>query len=322
MRVLQLVLLILITIPSAFAQSESPATVPSSFTGTYTLNYDLINGNGPFSANEQVTLVLKSDNSLCVNGQVLTDPVFRNGNTVEAIWTDSGTGFEYAISNIASEVFNEVNVFGSGGSPFYGQLSGSKDSSATDCAGSSPTPEVTSAMSSIFALAESKLAEFFPAGVQTQFLDQYVYRYYPTTGIYLAFADGNVLLLGGAFGNSIVNAGSTSSVLTVLEDYQIPNSGSTDLWTLSISGSFNTSFIQNIAFSNITLANVPAPDLDNVDEIDESITNSLAGIATGVSSISFSVVENSANRRIFDVNFSATTQAGAVTYNLRYDYSR
>ena len=70
------------------------------------------------------------------------------------------------------------------------------------------------------------------------------------------------------------------------------------------------------------MTDIPAPDLSNTDEINEEITTTLAGVATGISSISINVVENSANRRIFEVSFSANTQAGSVSYDLRYDYTR
>lgn len=314
----------------ATAQTESPATVPDSFVGTYTLTYDLINNGGPFAANQEVTLVLGADNTLCIDGQSLSNPVFRGGNQVEAIWKDEANGFELAVSNFTGE-FNEVNVTGPNFSPFYGQLSGSKTSDSKACGDSSngsggTTPEVTAEMNAVFAAAESKLAAIFPPGQQTQFQDQYVYRFYPSTGVYLAFADGGVYLLGGQFGGAIVSVGSTQFVLNELNNLPDPGvdtgAGGVDLWTLAISGTFDTNLVQNLAFSGITLTDVPAPDLSNTDEINEEINTTLAGVATGISSISITVVENSANRRAFDVSFSATAQGLLVSYNLRYDYTR
>jgi hypothetical protein len=308
---------------SASAQNTA-ATVPDSFLGTYTATYELINNGGPFSQGEEVTFVLGANNTLCINGQTLTDPVHVNGNTIEGVWTDSSTNVSYAISNFTS-TFNEVNISGPNFSPFYGQLSASKTSDSTSCSGGSTTttPEITAEMTTIFELAESRLGQLFPSGAVTQTLDQYVYRYYESTGIYLAFADGNVLLLGGECGDAIVNVGPIRFVTSELQKLPAVGGGSVETWNLSISGSFNTPFIQNLTFGGINLAGVPAPDLTNVEAVNQEIVNSLAGVASGISSISFTVVENSASRRAFDVSFSATvTGIGNVTYNLRYDYTR
>ena len=49
----------------------------------------------------------------------------------------------------------------------------------------------------------------------------------------------------------------------------------------------------------------------------------MTGVASSIGTINVTVIENSANRRAFDVSFSASvTGLGNVTYNLRYDYTR
>ena len=308
----------------ALAQSETPATIPASMTGTYSLTYTRTNTGGPFTNGQAVSLVVKSDNSLCVNGTTYTNPVIRNGNAHEAIWKATSISTEFALSSLVNG-FNEVNVGSLGGSAFYGQLKGSKTSTSTTC---TAQPQVTASMNSLFQLAESKLAAYFPPGAVTLFLENYVYRFYPSTGVYLAFAGNNVYLLGGAFGNAVVDAGTISSVLAALETYQAPGtggggSGTADLWKLTISGSFNTTFIQNLAFSGITLQNVPAPDLNNTSAINQEINSTLSGVASNIGSITITVVNNTSTRRTFDVRFTATvTGAGTVTYNLRYDYTK
>lgn len=350
---------------SLFAQTETPATVPASLVGTYETTYASFNASSPFATGDKFTLVIGSDNSLCVNGLALSNPVFSNGNTVEGIWKDAANSLEYAVSNFNTG-FHEVNVLGPNRSPFYGQLSGSKVSDATTCGTASEptttttpmtttpttttttptttpttttttptttpattTPVITDAINQVFALAESKLPAIFPSGAITLTFEQYVYRFYPSTSVYMAFANDAVFLLGGSFGEAVVNLGSVSTVLTTLEALQVDvpatgsSGGSVVLWNLSISGSLNSSFAQNIAFAGINLGSVPAPDLSNTSEVNNEITNTLAGIASGVSSISITVVNNTETRRTFDVSFGATLAGlGAVTYNLRYDYTR
>ncbi len=327
-------LLCLLASQSLFAQTQTPATVPASFVGTYDLTFSpgFVSG-GPFASGDKATVVVGSDNSMCVNGAVLTNPVFINGNNAEAVWSDTPSGVAYAMSNFLG-TFNEVNVLGIGANgsfSFYGQLKGSKVSDSTSCSSTptTSTPASAELIAQVFALAETKLPEFFPGGAITLTFEGFTYRFYPQTSIYLAVADNAVYLLGGAFGEAIVNIGPLSSVLATLETYETPSTGgtvtqppATALWNLSISGSFNSSFIQNIAFSNITLENIPAPDLNDTNAITSEINNSLAGVATGISSISITVVNNTDSRRTFDVSFGATLQGlGAVTYNLRYDYT-
>jgi hypothetical protein len=337
-RVLLTILSLLVS-HSLLAQTETPATVPASLVGTYETTYASFNASSPFATGDKFTLVIGSDNSLCVNGLALSNPVFSNGNTAEGIWKDAANSLEYAVSNFGTG-FNEVNVLGPNRSPFYGQLSGSKVSDATACGtASEPTtttttttttaPVITDAINQVFALAESKLAAIFPSGAVTLTFEQYVYRFYPSTSVYMAFANDAVFLLGGSFGEAIVNIGSVSTVLASLEalEVDVPATGNTGgsvvLWNLSISGSLNSTFAQNIVFAGINLGSVPAPDLSNTSEVNNEITNTLAGIASGVSSISITVVNNTDTRRTFDVSFGATLAGlGAVTYNLRYDYTR
>ncbi|MCG8413208.1 MAG: hypothetical protein MI746_03215, partial [Pseudomonadales bacterium] len=166
----------------------------------------------------------------------------------------------------------------------------------------------------------------------------YVYRFYPQTGIYLAFADNNVFLLGGAFGDAIVDAGSISSVMSTLEARETPtdsgssgdgNSGgsSLELWDLTISGNVTTTTLgigNTIAFQGLVANDVPAPDLSNTEEVNQEIISSLDGIASGISNISITVVTNTDSQRTFNVSFSASALAPGVSisYELTYDYRR
>lgn len=315
---------------SLFAQIEAPATVPASFVGTYETTFESFSQSSPLATGAKATLIIGSDNSLCVNGVKLTNPVFLNGNPQEAYWKDSASSLNYAVSNFSTG-FNEVNVFGADNTPFYGQLKGSKVSDSGSCQASSTTPVATDTINQIFALAESKLAQFFPSGAITATLDQYVYRFYPSTKVYLAFANDAVFLLGGPFGEAVVNAGSISTVLASLEAIETPTEpttggGSTvELWNLAISGSFTatTPFPINTAFPAITLTDIPVPDLNDFDALSREVNSSLDGVVSGVSSLTINVINNTSTQRTFDVSFGATFQGlGAVTYNLRYDYTR
>lgn len=178
-------------------------------------------------------------------------------------------------------------------------------------------------MNAIFELAESRLPALFPPGSATLFQDQYVYRFYANTGIYLAFSGDSVLLLGGSFGNQIVNVGNTSFVLSELNKLPAAGGGvdSSDLWNLSITGNIAVLGITQ-SFSGLTLAGVPAPDLENVQEINEQVQTTLADVASNIGTISIDVLTNSASERSFRVQFSATANGIAVSYDLTYLYTK
>ena len=186
-------------------------------------------------------------------------------------------------------------------------------------------PVVTATMNQLFDLAQTKLPNYFPGLSVTQTFEKYVYRFYPTTGIYVGIADNTVYLLGGEFGQALVTVGSVSFVLSELEKFPTPGGGggapAANLWNLAISGSTSV-FGQNIAFNGLTVKDTVAPDLNNTNEINQEIVKSLSGVATGISAIKITVVNNSSNRRTFDVQFNATANGLAIGYNLRYDYTR
>lgn len=70
---------------------------------------------------------------------------------------------------------------------------------------------------SVMDLAIELYPSLFPDGTEVRTVSGYLYRFFPTTGIYAGFKDGQVFLLGGAFGNEIVSKGTATSVLTALQ---------------------------------------------------------------------------------------------------------
>ena len=181
-------------------------------------------------------------------------------------------------------------------------------------------PSITDSMNSIFSLAESKLGEYFPAGSETQFFQSYVYRYYDSTSTYLAFADDDVLLLGGIFGNSILNVGSILSVEGLLESYQVP-AVSDELWNLSISGVVHF-FGEAIDFSDIVLEGVPAPDVTNVAAISEFMNSNLNDLPVDENALSVIIISNTDSQRIIDVSFTLTVDSISAGYDLRMTFTR
>ncbi|MES2606105.1 MAG: hypothetical protein V4603_14315 [Pseudomonadota bacterium] len=87
-------------------------------------------------------------------------------------------------------------------------------------AGTGPQLQVSDAALQVFALAESLYPELFARGGEVLTTQGYRYRFYAGTGIYVGLKDEQIYLLGGAFGNAIVNKGSVTEVLTFLQAEQ------------------------------------------------------------------------------------------------------
>ena len=68
------------------------------------------------------------------------------------------------------------------------------------------SPAVVDA-SALFDWAEIQFPELFAAGPATQVVGPYVFRFYPTTGLYLAVQDDLVLALGPATANHVITLG-------------------------------------------------------------------------------------------------------------------
>src|SRR5690606_17662508 len=138
--------------------------------------------------------------------------VLRNGNQHEAIWKESTVGIELALSSLVSG-YNEINV-GSTSGTWWGQLQGSKVSTSTSgCTGGGSTPDLTK-INELFAQAQQKLADLFPpsANATNQEFEGYIYRHYPSTGLYLAISDGEVYVMGGQFGDTPVKQGPLEAI--------------------------------------------------------------------------------------------------------------
>ncbi|MCO6428221.1 spherulation-specific family 4 protein [Nitrosomonas communis] len=70
----------------------------------------------------------------------------------------------------------------------------------------------------IFTFAEQLFPQYFsPANVDDQLLEGFVYRYYPTTNAYIGIKNGEVFVLGDAFGPGIQRIDTIENTLQFLE---------------------------------------------------------------------------------------------------------
>lgn len=301
---------------SSAIASESPAEIPTSLHGTYSLTFAYSQNNSPIANGTVMEFVFAPGNYVCVAGAVVGDPVLRNGNAHEAIW--SVAGLEIALSSLVTG-FNEVNIGATGGSPFYGQFQGSKTSSSTDCPGLVQAPDLT-AINTLFELAQEKFADLFgDANIVNQEFEGYIYRLYPSTGIHLAVKDGRVFILGGGF--ELTDLGTVAEINAQLEaiEIDIPDGDS----TLVLSG-FVTVLGNQVNLGTIaTIENLPMPSSDDIDDVRDAVIEQFAdnGI-TGT--VSVTLISSSSSSIVFNITFNGTYTGvpGTVGYNITYTYTK
>lgn len=316
----------------ALAQTKTPATVPSSFLGTYNLTYAFAQTGSPVANGATATMIIGPGGTMCIAGNTLSNPVLVNGNQHEGHWEIPSVDLTLAVSSLVSG-YNEINVYktstvGTGSVTWYGQFQGSKVStSTTGCGTPAVTPVDPVKVAQLFDEAQKKLAQYFPASAnaQTQTVDGYTYRFYPSTNIYLAINNGDIYVMGGQFGNTPVKQGPLEAILSELTKMQvsipeIPQGNATLVLTGTVGA---MGIVTNIG--SITIDNIPMPDSSDVDDVRDAVREQYkdAGI-TG--NINVTLISSSSNRIVFNIKFngSITQQGFTITqnYDITYTYTK
>jgi hypothetical protein len=317
---------------SALAQTKTPATIPTSFLGTYNVTYAFAQTGSPLANGATATIVIAPGGTLCVAGSTLTDPKLVNGNQHEAHWEIPSMDLTLALSSLVSG-YNEINVYktstaGTGSVTWYGQFQGSKVSTSTTGCGAPvvTTPDPTK-VAQLFEEAQKKLAQYFPAtaNAQTQTLDGYTYRFYPSTNIYLAINNGDIYVMGGQFGNNPIKQGPLEAILSELAKMpvsipDIPSGNSTLVLTGTVGALGITTNI-----GSITIDNLPMPSSSDIDDVRDAVREQYkdAGI-TG--NINVTLISSSSSQIVFNIKFNGSiTQSGFTitqNYDITYTYTK
>jgi hypothetical protein len=124
---------------NSLAQGEEPVQIPNTLLGTYSTTF--INGAEGIGIPDGTpfTVVLRPDNSLCLDSALFADPVTREDTDI-AIWKVESAGAELALSSL-SDGFSQIDATDSGGATLFGQLVGERISGATDCEGAQSLAE-------------------------------------------------------------------------------------------------------------------------------------------------------------------------------------
>ncbi|MES3008284.1 MAG: hypothetical protein V4751_11000 [Pseudomonadota bacterium] len=318
---------------ATLAQTTAPATIPSSFLGTYNLTYSSAQAGSPLTNGTAVSVVIGPGGALCLAGINLSNPVLHNGNPHEATWSYAAADIAISVSSLVNG-FNEINVskastIGTSSSKFYGQLSGSKVSTSTTGCSATPAPTTPdpAKVQQLFDLAQQKLAQYFsPTGASaTQVNGDYTYRFYSATNVYLAISKGEIYVMGGQFGNQPVKQGPLEAILSELAKMpvtipEVPSGNS----TLVITGRVGTNGF-NVDIGAITIDNLPMPASGDIDDVRKAVEDQYknSGI-TGT--IAVTLISSSSSKIVFNIKFNgAITQSGFTltqNYDITYTYTK
>ena len=211
----------------ALAQS-TPVSIPANLQGLYRLDMvdaqplSPIKATDTASASDDIQVVITALGTLCVGELTLESPVLTGGLSARARWVlpESELSFELAFTQ---EGFTGIDVLSSGGTS-YGRLDGLLTDSDTRSCGDVPVD--TSDAVVLFLAAESEFPSLFPPGPFTfnQVGGGYdVYRYYQSTGIYLAVRDKTVFARGAGYGEAFREVGTLDDLLDNIYELLRPN---------------------------------------------------------------------------------------------------
>ncbi len=211
----------------ALAQS-TPVSIPGNLQGLYRLDMvdaqplSPIKATDPASSADDIQVVITALGTLCVGELTLESPVLTGGLSARARWVlpESELSFELAFTQ---EGFTGIDVLSSGGTS-YGRLEGPLIDSDTRSCGDAPVD--TSDAVVLFLAAESEFPSLFPPGPFTynQVGGGYdVFRYYQSTGIYLAVRDRKVFARGAGYGESFREVGNLDALLDNIYQLLRPN---------------------------------------------------------------------------------------------------
>lgn len=211
----------------ALAQS-TPVSIPANLQGLYRVDMvdaqplSPIKATDPASSADDIQVVITALGTLCVGELTLESPVLTGGLSARARWVlpESELSFELAFTQ---EGFTGIDVLSAGGTS-YGRLEGLLTDSDTSSCGDAPVD--TSDAVTLFLAAENAFPSLFPPGPFTynQVGGGYdVFRYYQSTGIYLAVRDRKVFARGADYGESFRDVGNLDALIDNIYELLRPN---------------------------------------------------------------------------------------------------
>jgi hypothetical protein len=339
-----LIFLITLSAGNLQAAQGDPATIPDGLLGTYTVTLT-DQGGTQFTSGQSKTFVVAPGGMLCIDGKTYSGPTVFN-LPGRAAWLNSSDNQYFVVEDITTGSFTNFTIVSNPSGAYYGLFGGQKTGSDTSgCGTAAGTGTVTldSAATSVLDLALEVYPSLFGQGSELKQAQGYVYRFFASSGIYVGFKDGKVYVVGGPFGDKILEKGTIATVTTALNtakanialggnvDAGGNGSGSAngDLWDITISGTTSITLpvvgTQTVAISALTLENVTSTNPASEQEIENIIEEYFKDYGT-ITELKVVIVNNTANRVTLDLTFKGTVVSSGVsvatTYNLRYDFNK
>ncbi|MDP1931115.1 MAG: hypothetical protein Q8L60_06645 [Gammaproteobacteria bacterium] len=207
---------------AVLAQSGTPASVPSVLRGGYTLVMTDAVSSSSIKNGDVLEFTLGDSSALCSKGLVLKSPVVRGLSTY---WDSDALDLSFRLvvsQQGATQVFEGLDLLTFSGT-LLGRLEVTGSANIINPCGD-PAPD-TSRANDLFDALEIEHGDLFPANPfsTNQIGGGYdVYRFYQSTGVYLAVLDELVYARGGDFGEQFVIVGILDELIDDPSDLERP----------------------------------------------------------------------------------------------------
>ncbi|HBN16084.1 MAG: hypothetical protein CMQ46_01645 [Gammaproteobacteria bacterium] len=246
-----------------------PATIDSEHIGTYEAEMSDTQPFSPIPDGTSVTYVIRSNGQLCLSdGTQLSPPLYLNNNTTNPVWIDTANNRRFSLPDDIDDLAEALLTVQSSGGSYAGELQGDRISFSEYCQAAFPDDADTETIDELFELAEQYYPDLMPGPlIVTRRNEDYYYRYYPGTNVFLAVRDGIVYSGEGSVSFSGTAVGNLETVIADIlaqrESYT-PDSSLTGTYEMTLSGSHSLSVIPNGSIVRFGIESDGTVCLDNV----------------------------------------------------------
>lgn len=239
LRCIPALVLSTIAVP-VMAQVPTSVSIPETLYGSYVLEItdatlsSPLQNTDPLKSTDDVILYLSPLGELCLKSPntgvevISSQPKLQYGLFSKVSWSVDGLDMRFTL-DISKSSFAGIDVSSLDGTQF-GRLTGTRVDSNNPDTGScrSSTFDSRDALRIIEA-AETAYPSYFPASALSvnQIGDGFdLYRYYPTSKVYLAIKGNYAFARGGEFGSEYIVIGYVDELITSISNLRVPSSDS------------------------------------------------------------------------------------------------
>jgi len=220
-------------VPAVSAQVFPSVSIPVQLQGLYSLDVTDANSLSPLqptstqSASDDIRLYLNADGDMCVKREnsggvdlIASNPESRGGPFGKVYWDIPSLDLVFAL-DINDLGFAGFDVLSTAGTQ-YARLTGGLPAVDTGSCGGAALANPNQ----LFEAAQSAFPDIFPASplIFNQVGSGFdVFRYYPSTGVYLAVRDDLVFARGDDFGDEFIQVGELEDLVEDINTMLVPN---------------------------------------------------------------------------------------------------